>query len=169
MAERIKEALGWVRTVHGRLAGAEQLALPRPQAREARHGGDPRADHHVAAFNIVSTLTMVVRDKTREIGILKAMGMRRDSIRRIFLLQGAFIGAVGTGRPGARGGGGTRSSTAAHRARSVGLLHRPPAGATELGDVGLIVLLSIGVAIVATLHPAAQAAKLYPIEAIRSE
>ena len=50
----------------------------------------------VAAFNIVSTLTMVVRDKTREIGILRAMGMRADAIRRIFLLQGLFIGVVGT-------------------------------------------------------------------------
>ena len=42
----------------------------------------------VAAFNIVSTLTMVVADKTREIGILKAMGMTARSIRRIFLDAG---------------------------------------------------------------------------------
>ena len=47
----------------------------------------------VAAFNIVSTLTMVVADKTREIGILKAMGMPARSIRRIFLAQGLVIGA----------------------------------------------------------------------------
>ncbi|HEY2850959.1 MAG TPA: ABC transporter permease, partial [Gemmatimonadaceae bacterium] len=51
----------------------------------------------VAAFNIVGTLTMVVRDKTREIGILKAMGLRAASIKRIFLLQGLVIGVVGTG------------------------------------------------------------------------
>ena len=50
----------------------------------------------VAAFNIVGTLTMVVTDKTREIGILQAMGSRGRSIGRIFLLQGALIGAVGT-------------------------------------------------------------------------
>ena len=51
----------------------------------------------VAAFNIVSTLTMVVRDKTREIGILKAMGLPSASVRRIFLAQGLVIGVVGTG------------------------------------------------------------------------
>jgi lipoprotein-releasing system permease protein len=50
----------------------------------------------VAAFNIVSNLTMVVADKTREIGILKAMGMRASSIKRIFFLQGLVIGLMGT-------------------------------------------------------------------------
>src|SRR6185503_1629153 len=49
----------------------------------------------VAAFNIVGTLTMVVRDKTREIGILLAMGLRREGIRRIFLAQGVLIGLWG--------------------------------------------------------------------------
>ncbi len=50
----------------------------------------------VAAFNIVGTLTMVVADKTKEIGILRAMGMPAASIRRIFLVQGTLIGVVGT-------------------------------------------------------------------------
>jgi lipoprotein-releasing system permease protein len=50
----------------------------------------------VAAFNIVSTLVMVVADRTREIGILKAMGMTRSGILRVFMLQGAWIGIVGT-------------------------------------------------------------------------
>src|SRR5205814_2072488 len=63
----------------------------------------------VAAFNVVGTLTMVVRDKTREIGILMAMGMQRTRIRRVFLLQGvdmevrrgefvAIVGASGAGK-----------------------------------------------------------------------
>src|SRR5438552_689044 len=46
----------------------------------------------VAAFNVVGTLTMVVRDKTREIGILLAMGLKQRSIRRIFLAQGILVG-----------------------------------------------------------------------------
>jgi len=50
----------------------------------------------VAAFNIVSNLTMVVADKTRENGILKAMGMTSASVRRVFFAQGLVIGLVGT-------------------------------------------------------------------------
>lgn len=125
----------------------------------------------VAAFNIVSTLTMVVRDKTREIGILKAMGMRADSIRRIFLLQGAFIGAAGTGMGLVLGLG---TGFALERWKLIALDpsvyfidHLPVR--LEVFDVGLIVLLSVGVAVLATLHPARTAANLYPIEAIRSE
>lgn len=125
----------------------------------------------VAAFNIVSTLTMVVRDKTREIGILKAMGMRADAIRRIFLLQGVFIGCVGTGIGLVLGVG---TGYVVERFKLIALDpsvyfidHLPVR--LVVGDIGLIVLLSIGVAVLATLHPAKTAAGLYPIEAIRSE
>lgn len=125
----------------------------------------------VAAFNIVSTLTMVVRDKTREIGILKAMGMRPASIRRIFLLQGTFIGTVGTGLGLILG---LTVGVLLERFKLIALDpsvyfidHLPVQ--LQVGDVGLIVGLSIAVSIVATLHPASMAAKLYPIEAIRSE
>ena len=50
----------------------------------------------VAVFNIVSTLIMMVMDKTREIGILKSMGATNVSIKRIFVFQGAFVGVCGT-------------------------------------------------------------------------
>jgi lipoprotein-releasing system permease protein len=55
----------------------------------------------VAAFNIISTLIMVVADKTREIGILKAMGTTDRTVLGIFMLQGLTIGLVGT-TPGDR-------------------------------------------------------------------
>ena len=50
----------------------------------------------VASFNIVSTLTMIVTEKQKEIAILKAMGATRKSIRRIFMLNGLIIGLSGT-------------------------------------------------------------------------
>jgi ABC-type multidrug transport system fused ATPase/permease subunit len=66
----------------------------------------------VAAFNIVSTLTMVVTDKTREIGILKAMGLPARSVLRVFFMQGLVIGIVGTGLGLVLGGVGAWRSSA---------------------------------------------------------
>jgi lipoprotein-releasing system permease protein len=125
----------------------------------------------VAAFNIVSTLTMVVADKTREIGILKAMGLPAKSIRRVFLAQGVVIGVVGTLLGLVVGFGG---AWALERYEFIPLDpsiyfidHLPVA--TQPGDVAWIVLASIATAAVATLYPAIQASRLYPIDAIRHE
>lgn len=125
----------------------------------------------VAAFNIVSTLTMVVRDKTREIGILKAMGLPSASVRRIFLAQGLVIGCVGTGIGLALG---LVVGVAISRWRLIALdpqvyfIDHLPVQMQPL-DIALIVVLGVLVAMLATLHPAIQASRLYPIEAIRSE
>ncbi len=125
----------------------------------------------VAAFNIISTLTMVVTDKTREIGILKAMGMTSRSIRRIFFAQGLVIGAVGTGLGLVVG---VLAAVALDRGKFIRLDpsiyfidHLPVA--MDPVDVVMIVLASIGIAAVATLYPAIQAARLFPVEAIRHE
>lgn len=125
----------------------------------------------VAAFNIVSTLTMVVTDKTREIGILKAMGMSARSIRRIFLAQGVVIGLVGT-LSGLVLGLGLAFAVDRYRLipldPSVYFIDHLPVDSRPL-DVAWIVLASLAIAAVATLYPARQAARLYPVEAIRHE
>jgi lipoprotein-releasing system permease protein len=125
----------------------------------------------VAAFNIVGTLSMVVRDKTREIGILKAMGFRSKAVRNVFMLQGLVIGLVGTTGGIALGGA---LALALDRYRLIKLDpqiyfidHLPVS--VQVVDTALIVVASVAIAIIATLYPARQAARLFPVEAIRSE
>ncbi|HEY9225423.1 MAG TPA: ABC transporter permease [Gemmatimonadaceae bacterium] len=125
----------------------------------------------VAAFNIISTLIMVVTDKTREIGILRAMGMRAASIRRVFFAQGLVIGVAGTLVGSTIGLAASRLIGERKLIRldpSVYFIDHLPV-ATEPLDVTLIVLASLAVAAIATIYPARQAARLYPVEAIRHE
>ncbi len=125
----------------------------------------------VAAFNIVSTLTMVVADKTREIGILRAMGMPARSIRNVFFAQGMVIGVVGTAIGLIIG---LTAALVVDKYRLIPLAdavyfidHLPVA--TQVWDVTWIVVASLGIAGLATLYPARQAARLYPVEAIRHQ
>jgi lipoprotein-releasing system permease protein len=123
----------------------------------------------VAAFNIVGTLTMVVADKTKEIGILRAMGMPAASIRRIFLMQGFLIGATGTAIGLALG---LLASLALDEGKlikldpSVYFIDHLPV-ARQPADIALTVLASLAIAALATIYPALQASRLLPVEAMR--
>ncbi|HEY8104571.1 MAG TPA: FtsX-like permease family protein [Gemmatimonadales bacterium] len=125
----------------------------------------------VAAFNIVGTLTMVVTDKTREIGILQAMGLTAPAVARIFLAQGAIIGLAGTVF-GLLGG-----LAASYIVDRSGLIRINPAVYfidhlpvhVEVLDVLSVVLASLTIAVLATLYPSRSAARLTPVEAIRHE
>jgi lipoprotein-releasing system permease protein len=125
----------------------------------------------VAAFNIVGSLTMVVTDKTREIGILRAMGLTAPAIGRVFLLQGAIIGAIGTAVGLALG------LTISYIVDSSGIVRIDPSiyfidhlpVRTQASDVVIVVVASVLIAVAATIYPSRAAAGLTPVEAIRHE
>jgi lipoprotein-releasing system permease protein len=125
----------------------------------------------VAAFNIVSTLVMVVTDKTREIGILKSMGLTSRKVLRIFILQGLVIGIVGCLLGGA---GGALLTWVIDRYKLIRIPgdiyfvdHLPVA--YDPFDVGVILAATVLISFLATIYPARQAARLTPVEAIRHE
>ncbi len=123
----------------------------------------------VAAFNIVGTLTMVVADKTKEIGILRAMGMTASSIRRIFLAQGIMIGVVGTAF-GLVLGLATALALDTYKliplTPEVYFIDHLPVARQPL-DIAVTVVASLLIAAVATVYPALQASRLLPVEAMR--
>ena len=125
----------------------------------------------VAAFNIVSTLVMVVVDRTREIGILKSMGMTDRQVLRVFRLQGLWIGMIGSAL-GVTAGLAIVWALDRYNFISIPadlyyLDHLPVA--VRVLDIALIIVFTIGISFLASLYPAARAARLRPVEAIRHE
>jgi lipoprotein-releasing system permease protein len=125
----------------------------------------------VGSFSIVTTLVMLVMEKTRDIAILMAMGARGESIRRIFMLQGTIIGVVGTGLGFLMG---TGLSFLLQRYKFI----RLPADVYYLdhlpilldwSDLGLICGAAVFLCFLATIYPARQASSLQPAEALRYE
>ena len=125
----------------------------------------------VAAFNIVSTLVMVVVDRTREIGILKSMGMTDRMILRIFMIQGLSIGIIGTTL------GTTLGLVLAWVLDTFEIITIPAEVyfveklpvAIHPTEIGIIVGVSLLIAFLATIYPALKASQLQPVRAIRHE
>jgi lipoprotein-releasing system permease protein len=125
----------------------------------------------VAAFNIVGTLIMVVIEKTRDIAILKSMGATRSSIMKIFMIEGAVIGLVGT-LLGLLGGYTLCKLLATYKfielPSDVYYISTLPVQVNPL-DVALIALAAIVITLAASVYPAWQASRFDPAEAIRYE
>jgi lipoprotein-releasing system permease protein len=124
----------------------------------------------VAAFNIASSLIMMVMGKTKDIAILKAMGATDRSIRKIFVFNGMVIGAIGTGLGLVLGivlCSLLRRYNIHELTGDIYYFTTQLPVKMEAFDVACIVAAALGICFVATIYPARQAAKLDPVEAIR--
>ncbi len=125
----------------------------------------------VGAFNIVSTLIMVVMEKRKDIAILQSMGATRESIRKIFLFKGCVIGVVGT-TLGVLLGLAVCLLIEKYRfielPKDVFLISTVPVR-IYLSNYLLVAFASLLVCLLASIYPARQAAKLDPVEIIRYE
>lgn len=125
----------------------------------------------VGALNIISSLVMMVMEKTRDIAILRTMGASSKSIMSIFIFQGLFVGLVGTFL------GLISGSFLCHLLARYKFIKLPPdiyyistlPVRMEWLDVASIALAAIIISFIATIYPSWQASKLNPVEALRYE
>jgi lipoprotein-releasing system permease protein len=133
----------------------------------------------VAAFNIISSMIMMVKDKGHDIAILRTMGASRGMILRIFMLSGASIGVVGTIVGFVLGVVFTNNIEAIRQfiqkiigtdlfAAEIYFFTRIPAR-LDSREVAAVVLMALALSFLATLYPSWRAARLDPVEALRYE
>jgi len=125
----------------------------------------------VAAFNIISTLIMVVMEKRRDIGILKSMGATSRSVMRIFIAEGVAVGLIGTVLGCLTGFVGCyllQKYKFITLPGDVYFIDKLPVK-MEAGDFLMVALVAVGVCFAATLYPSWKASRLVPVEAIRYE
>jgi len=125
----------------------------------------------VAALNIIASLVLMVMEKTRDIGVLMAMGATARNIRKIFFLQGAIIGVVGTSL------GLVLGLVWCWLANTFKLIKVPvdiyqisyvPFHAKPL-DLALIVLVTLTITFISTVFPSRRAARIDPVQALKYE
>ncbi len=133
----------------------------------------------VAAFNVISSLIMLVKDKRADIAVLRTLGAGSGAILRIFLMCGAFVGVSGTAIGTLIGILFCRNIVAIQHAvesisggqvfdSSVFMLTELPS-TIDWGDVARVVALGLSLSLLATLYPSWRAARTDPVEALRSE
>lgn len=125
----------------------------------------------VGSFSIITTLVMLVMEKTRDIAILMSMGATPAAIRTIFMLQGAIIGLVGTALGFSLGLGLALALEKYQFIKIPGDVYPMDHLPVKLDwpDLVVIGLTSLTLCFLATLYPARQAARLNPVEALRHD
>ena len=133
----------------------------------------------VAAFNIISSMIMLVKDKGKDIAILRTMGVTKGQIMRIFFIAGASIGTIGTMAGFAFGLAFAENIETIRQwiqgltgtelfAAEIYFLSQLPA-VVNPSEVVSVVLMGLGLSFLATLYPSWRAARLDPAEALRYE
>jgi len=133
----------------------------------------------VAAFNIISSMIMLVKDKGRDIAILRTMGATQGMILRIFFLSGSIVGIIGTVLGFVLGLSFAENIEAIRQAlqrltgtdlfsAEIYFLSQLPAK-VDAGEVTLVVCIAFGLSFLATIYPSWRAARLDPVEALRYE
>ncbi|MEX1063234.1 MAG: FtsX-like permease family protein [Balneolaceae bacterium] len=122
----------------------------------------------VAALNIVGSLTMIVIQKQRDIGILISMGMSKADIKRIFRSQGLYIGLIGCGLGGTLGLGLTwlQHEFGLLRLSSAFIIDAYPVS-VNLPDIAIILSASLLLCLAASWYPSVRASRVQPADALR--